>query len=113
MQSRTKRMLCLLGCLFAIAIVAVGFGIKARVKAKETKAAIPAGQVIASIKTAVAAKPGNVLEMEAENEAGKLICEIEILAQDGKTYEVAVDVATNTVVEVEADDDDDEDKDGN
>lgn len=91
----------------------VGYGMKARGKAKETKVAIPAEQVITSIRTAIAAKPGNVIEVEAEKEAGKTICEVEILAQDGKTYEVAVDVSTNTVVEVEADDDRDEDKVGN
>ncbi len=67
--------------------------------------------MIASIKTAVAAKPGNVRAVEVENEGGKTICEVEILAQDGKTYEVEVDVATNTVVEVEADNDIDEDED--
>ncbi|MDQ3753901.1 MAG: hypothetical protein M3371_04125 [Acidobacteriota bacterium] len=67
--------------------------------------------MIASIRTAVAAKPGNVREVEIENEGDKTLCEVEILAQDGKTYEVEIDVATNTVVEVETDDDADEDED--
>lgn len=111
MQSRTKRIVgSVLGCMVVLAVA--GFGIKAGEKStKQTKVGIPAEQVIASIRTAIAAKPGDVRAAEAENEAGKTICEVEILAQDGKTYDVAVDIATNTVVKVEADDDDDEDED--
>ena len=74
---------------------------------KDSKAALPAEQVIASVRTAVAAKPGRVLSVEAEVEAGKTVCEVEVLAEgDDKTYEVEVDVATNTVIEVEAGDED-------
>ncbi|MDQ3650844.1 MAG: peptidase [Acidobacteriota bacterium] len=111
MQSRTKRTIGLaLGCSIALAFG--GFGINVGVKAtKDSKVAIPAEQVIASIKTAIAAKPGDVRAVEIENEGGKSICEVEILASDGKTYEVEVDVATSTVVEVEMDDDTDEDED--
>ncbi len=72
---------------------------------KDSKAALPVEQVIASIRTAVAAKPGDVLAVEAEVENGKTLCEVEILAPDRKTYEVEVDVATNTVVELEEDND--------
>jgi len=112
-QSRTKRTTGLvLGCSVALVLAAGGFGIKAGGQStKQTKVAIPAEQVIASIMTAAAAKSGNVRAVEAENEEGKTLCEVEILAQDGKTYDVAIDIATNTVVKVEADDDDDEDQD--
>ncbi len=110
MQSRTKRILgSTLGCLVALAALAVGgFGLKADGQGgNERNVAVPAEQVIASIRTAIAARPGNVRAIETETEAGKTICEVEILAQDGRTYEVEVDVATNTVIEV--DDDNDED----
>ncbi|MCM3902822.1 MAG: hypothetical protein ND866_14045 [Pyrinomonadaceae bacterium] len=79
--------------------------------AKKAKVAIPADQVIASIRTAIAAKPGNLLGVEVENEGGKTVCEVEILIPDGKTYEVEVDVASNTLVEVELEDDDHEKED--
>ena len=104
---RMKRVIGLtLGCLLVLALAAGGFGPKATGQStKQTKAAVPAEQVIASIRTAVAAKPGDVHGVEIENEAGKTICEVEILAQDGKTYEVEVDVATNTVGEIEVDND--------
>ena len=107
MQNRTKLVVGLsLGCLIALMMAVGGLGIKAQGEnGKESKAALSADQVIVCIKTAVAAKPGNVRAMEAESEDGKIICEVEVLAQDGKTYEVEVDVASNTVIEVEEDND--------
>lgn len=91
----------------ALALAAAGgFGMKAeRRDSKEPKAAVPAELVIACISTAVAAKPGRVRAVEVENEGDKTICEVEVLAQDGKTYEVDVDVATNTIIKVEDDND--------
>ncbi|MEJ7618133.1 MAG: hypothetical protein WKF30_14485 [Pyrinomonadaceae bacterium] len=97
-----------------MALAGAEFGVKAEARgSQQTKAALPAEQLIACIKTAIAAKAGEVRTVEAENEGGKPICEVEILAEDGKTYEVEVDVATNTVIEVEVDDDDGEDEDKN
>lgn len=95
----------MLSALGGAVLLAVGLlGVKAGGD-KDSKAALPVEQVIASIRTAVAAKPGDVLAVEAEVEDGKTLCEVEILAQDRKTYEVEVDVATNTVVEIEEDND--------
>ena len=98
--------------MVALTLVAGLFGMRAVGQgAKRAKVSLPPGQAIAAITTAVAAKPGNVRGLEVESEKGKLVCEVEILAEDGKTYEVVVDVATNTVVEVEDEDDDDDDDD--
>ena len=72
---------------------------------KQAKVSIQAEQAIESIRTAIAAKAGSVRGLEVENEDGKIICEVKILSADGKTYEVEIDVATNTVIEVEEDDD--------
>ena len=110
MRNGTKRSRGILfGSLIALTLAAGLFGMKATGQNNRNgKVSLSAEQVIASVTTAVAAKPGSVLELEAENEKGKLVCEVEILAPDGKTYEVVVDVATNTAVEVEADDDDDD-----
>ena len=106
MQSRPKRVAGLIsGCVVALALAAGGFGMKADGQnSKEPKAALPAEQVIESIRTAAAAKPGNVRAVEVEKDGGKTLCEVEILAEDGKTYEVEVEVATNTVVKIEEDD---------
>ena len=115
MRIMTKRVRVLLfGCLVAATLTAGLFGMKARGQNNRNgKVSLTAVQVISSVTTAVTAKPGNVLELEAESEKGKLLCEVEILAQDGKTYEVVVDVNSNTVVEVEEEDDDDDDDDDN
>jgi uncharacterized membrane protein YkoI len=48
-----------------------------------------------------------VREVEVTKEGDKTICEVEILGQDGKAYDVRVDVATNTVIKVEEDKDND------
>ena len=97
-----------LGCLIALMLAAGGLGMRAEGQgAKESKASLSADQAVACVRTAAASKPGNVRAMEAEVEGGKVVCEVEILAPDGKTYEVVVDVTSNAVVEVEEDDDND------
>jgi uncharacterized membrane protein YkoI len=95
-------------CLIAIVMLTAGFQITAEGQGgQDTKAAITADQTIDSIRTAIAAKPGKVRDVDVENEGGKTICEVEILGQDGKVYDVRVDVATNTVIKVEEDKDND------
>ena len=96
-----------------VTLAAAGGGLRALAgQGEEAKVALPAEQVIASIRTAVAARPGRVLEVEAESEKGKTLCEVEVLADDGKTYEVGVDAATKKAVSVEVDDDKDDEADG-
>jgi lipopolysaccharide export LptBFGC system permease protein LptF len=95
--------------VFVLAVAVFGDVIQVEGRsAQKAKAAIPAEQVIVSIRTAIAAKPGNLLGVEVENKGGKTLCEVEILTPDGKTYEVEVDVVNNAVVEIELDDDDDD-----
>lgn len=115
MVSNSRKLLIasISGCLVALAVIISGFGIKADERGdKQTKVSITVEQMIEAIRTAAATKAGKVRGTDVESEDGKVLCEVEILGEDGKTYEVEVDVATNTVVEVEEDDDDDED-DGN
>jgi hypothetical protein len=105
----------LIGCSLVLALAAGLFVLRAAGQqgAKAAPFSLSPDQVIACVKTASAAKAGNVRELEAEKEKGKLVCEVAILAQDGKTYEVVVDVSDNSVVEIEEDDDDDDDDDDN
>ncbi|MBA3513777.1 MAG: hypothetical protein H0T77_05320 [Pyrinomonadaceae bacterium] len=95
----------------SICVIALALAVEGR-SAKKAKPAITADQVIASIRIAIAAKPGNLLGIEVEKEGEKTVCEIEILTADSRTYEVEVDVASNEIVEVELKADDDEDEDG-
>ena len=76
-------------------------------EAQATEVALPANQIIASIRTAVAAKSGRVLEVTAERKKGKTNCNVEVVAEDGKTYAVVVDVVSNKAISVESEDDED------
>lgn len=107
-QSRTRQVTgAILGCLLALALAVSGFLMKAEGHAaKQSKAAVPAEQVIAAIRAAVTAKAGHVRAVELEHEGDRTICEVEILGEDGKVYEVEVDVANGSIVEIEEDDDD-------
>jgi uncharacterized membrane protein YkoI len=60
--------------------------------------ALAADHVIACIRTAVAAQPGLVKEVEAEYERGKWLCEVKLVDDTGKRHKLHVDVATNQVV---------------
>lgn len=116
MQNRKRVVAMLAGGVAALALT--GGGLKAwaehgeKGEGTEAKIALPAAQIIASIRTAVAAKPGHVLEVEAESEKGKTHCDVKVVGNDGKTYEVGVDVASNKAVSVELDDDKDDEQDG-
>lgn len=59
---------------------------------------VTAEQAIACIKTAAANAPGRVESLEVDRERGQLMCEVEIVADDGSESEVHIDVATNKVV---------------
>jgi len=59
---------------------------------------ITAEQAIDCIKTAVANAPGRVESLEVDRERAQLMCEVEIVADDGSESEVHIDVATNKVV---------------
>lgn len=76
--------------------------------AAEVETALPAATVTSAINTAVKAKAGNVVGVEIETENGVTKVEVEIVAADGKKYEVGVNASTGKVIAVEADDDENE-----
>ena len=87
--------------IVAFAVAASSFaplGISAEPKAAKQ---VTADQAIACIKLAVAAKAGNVREMEVKADSNRTVCEVEIVATDGKKHEVYVDVAAAKVLRVE------------
>jgi uncharacterized membrane protein YkoI len=59
---------------------------------------LPPDQVIAAIKTAVAAQPGDVKDVEVEHEGGRTLVDVKIVGKDGKKTEVRVDPQRNEVV---------------
>ena len=108
MQNKKRMMTGTLTGLAVLALAGSGLKVWAEQIEQEIKVALPAEQVIASIRTAVAAKPGRVLEVESENEKGRILCEVTVQTDDGKIYEVEVDVATNKTVEIELEDGNDD-----
>jgi uncharacterized membrane protein YkoI len=60
--------------------------------------AIPADQVIAAIRTAIATQPGNVAEVEVERDRDRTVVEVKIVRSDGRTADVRVDAEKNEVV---------------
>jgi uncharacterized membrane protein YkoI len=73
-----------------------GFMVTAQA-AKTTSGFTPA-QVTACIQAAVTAQPGLVTAVEAEHEKEQQLCEVKIVAEDGKKYKLHVDVNTNQVI---------------
>ena len=73
---------------------------------EETEVALPAATVTSAINTAVAAKAGNISGIEMETENGVTKVEVEIVAADGKNYEVGVNAQTGKIISVEEDKED-------
>jgi uncharacterized membrane protein YkoI len=71
--------------------------------AAEPRAAkqVSAEQAMSCIKQAVAAKAGQIKELEVKVESNRTVCEVEIIAADGKKHEVYIDVAANKVLRIE------------
>ena len=72
--------------------------------AAEVKTALPAATVTRAINAAVRAKAGNIAGVEMETENGVTKVDVEIVATDGKNYEVGVNAKTGKVIAIELDD---------
>lgn len=83
--------------LFATLLFTAG-GMVVAAHAGQITSALTADQAIACIRTAVSAQAGMVKEVEAEDEGGQRLCEVKIVDDTGKRYELHVDVTTNQVV---------------
>jgi uncharacterized membrane protein YkoI len=85
----------LVGFLMTLLLAAGGLVVA---HADKNTEALAADHVIACIRTAVAAQPGLVKEVEAEYERGQWLCEVKLVDDAGKRHKLHVDVATNRVV---------------
>jgi uncharacterized membrane protein YkoI len=82
--------------LLAVLLLTVGGLVVA--EAEKNTEALAADHMIACIRTAVAAQPGLVKEVEAEYERGQWLCEVKLVDEAGKRHKLHIDVATNQVV---------------
>jgi uncharacterized membrane protein YkoI len=55
-------------------------------------------QAIECIRTATASTPGRVEGLDVDRERGQLLCEVEIVAENGAKSEIHIDVATSKIV---------------
>lgn len=78
----------------------------------EKEAALPAAAIVKALNAATSAKAGAVSGVEVEAENGAVMVDVEIVAADGKSYEVGVDSKTGKVVSVEADNENEADEKG-
>lgn len=70
-------------------------------EAMERRDALPLWRILEIAQRTV---PGEILEVELEQEDGGLLYEIEILARNGRVRSVTLDARTGRVIEVEDDD---------
>jgi uncharacterized membrane protein YkoI len=98
-HTRAKRVLA--GVLAMVMPTVGGLTVSAQMTSRHPT--ITAEQAMACIRTAGAAKPGLVKEVEAEDKKGGRLCEVEIVAENGQEYKVYVDVSTDKVVRIKED----------
>jgi uncharacterized membrane protein YkoI len=82
--------------LLAVLLLTAGGVVVA--EAEKNTEALAADHMMACIRTAVAAQPGLVQEVEAEYERGQWLCEVKLVDDAGKRHKLHIDVATNQVV---------------
>ena len=80
------------------ALTAVLLAVAAAGPALAADKGLPADQVIAAVQAAVAARPGNVKDVEVDEKRKGAVVKVEIVGADGKEHEVRIDPATRQVV---------------
>ena len=84
-------------------VIAAGTAGMVSAQSVASATALPEEQIIA---IALAEVPGEVTEVELENEDGILAYEVELIAADGSEMEVMINAETGEIIEIEAEDDD-------
>lgn len=79
-------------------LIVVASGIYVGAQNRQGRAAATAQQTIACINTAIAARAGLVESIDIDREGGRIVCEVEIVADNGREYNVYVDVTDNKVI---------------
>ena len=84
-------------------IIVSAIGASANLNAAEPRAPkhVTADQAMMCIKAAIGARAGSIRELEVKVESNRTVCEVEVIAADGKKHEVYIDVGANKVLRVE------------
>ena len=70
-------------------------------RAVEQGRALPLADLVAKV---TAQTPGKVIEVELEDEDGKLVYDLKMLSPQGQLQEIEVDAATGNILKIEDDD---------
>ncbi len=107
MKSRTSALIVLLGALVAGATTGVAADDKDKKNEHNlVREALQRGAVLPLVKIlAIAGQhvPGDVIEVELEDEKSVLIYEIKILTDTGRVREIKIDARTGAVLKIEDD----------
>lgn len=108
MKSRTSALIVLLGALVAGAVTGVAADGRKDKKNEQNlvREALQRGEVLPLVKIlAIAGQhvPGDVVEVELEDEKGVLIYEIKVLTGTGRVREIKIDARTGAVLKIEDD----------
>lgn len=88
--------------LGALVLCGLGAGVLfAQADEADSNVGITPAQATAAMQAAVAAQPGLIEELDVEREGNQTVCEVSVLAANGKDYDVVVNVNTNKVLRVE------------
>ncbi|RYX86360.1 hypothetical protein EON83_01435 [bacterium] len=109
MRSDTKAFLWTQGTL-AVLLCASGSIPLTLAKAQEPHVTLPTTQLVQAIHAASSAKVGSIAQVEVEHQKGQTTVGVEILATDGKKYDVSVDASTAKVLSTKIDTADDDTK---
>jgi uncharacterized membrane protein YkoI len=105
MMKRLRPALLALAAGLAFASPAFAHGDRGRsgdhddaLRAVETRQALPLTRIMSIAQEAV---PGEIVEIELDNQNDRLIYEVKILARNGRVREVEIDARTGAVLQVE------------
>lgn len=86
---------------FGAAFIALSLfvsGVYVEAQNRQGKATATGEQTIACINAALAARAGAIDDVDIDRKGGRIVCEVGIVADDGREYDVDVDLADNKII---------------
>ena len=88
---------------FLLAVLLVSGGVYVDAQSKRAAKSMTSDQAISCINTAVKAQAGRITNLDIEMKGGKMVCEVEIITEEGKEYDVDIDANANILIQVKED----------
>lgn len=84
--------------IIALTAVLIASGVYVEAQNNRGKATATKDQTVACINAALEARAGSIEDLDIDREAGKVVCKVGIVADDGRDYDVSIDLADNKVI---------------